>query len=48
MLRLMESLEHSLEVARHEGGAGGIGAGTQDLAQLVLVGGNEWPLKMMA
>jgi len=29
MLRLMEELEHALEVARHAGGAGGIGAGTQ-------------------
>ncbi|KAF5842824.1 hypothetical protein DUNSADRAFT_4708 [Dunaliella salina] len=37
MLRLMETLEHTLEHARHEGGAGGIGAGTQDLAQLVLI-----------
>jgi hypothetical protein len=29
MLRLMEALGHILDVARHEGGAGGIGAGTQ-------------------
>lgn len=37
MTRLVEALDHMLDVARHAGGAGGIGAGTQDLAQLVLV-----------
>lgn len=29
MLRLVEGLEHMLDVARHAGGAGSIGAGTQ-------------------
>jgi hypothetical protein len=29
MLRLVEALDHMLDVARHQGGAGGIGAGTQ-------------------
>ncbi|GFH30001.1 VWFA domain-containing protein, partial [Haematococcus lacustris] len=37
MLRLMEALDNMLDSARHQGGAGGIGAGTQDLAQLVLI-----------
>ncbi|KAG2499138.1 hypothetical protein HYH03_002721 [Edaphochlamys debaryana] len=37
MLQLMESLDPMLDAARHSSGAGGIGAGTQDLAQLVLV-----------
>jgi midasin len=48
MLRLMETLEHTLEVARHEVGAGGIGAGTQDLAQLVLVSAEECWAKVMS
>jgi hypothetical protein len=29
MLSLVEALDHMLDVARHQGGAGGIGAGTQ-------------------
>eukprot|EP00198_Chlamydomonas_reinhardtii_P014222 XP_001703559.1 predicted protein [Chlamydomonas reinhardtii] len=37
MLQLMASLDHILASARHSSGAGGIGAGTQDLAQLVLI-----------
>lgn len=37
MLQLMGSLDHMLATARHSSGAGGIGAGTQDLHQLVLV-----------
>ncbi|EFJ44763.1 hypothetical protein VOLCADRAFT_121252, partial [Volvox carteri f. nagariensis] len=37
MLQLMASLDHMLAAARHSCGAGGIGAGTQDLAQLVLI-----------
>ncbi|GIL72549.1 hypothetical protein Vretifemale_2893, partial [Volvox reticuliferus] len=37
MLQLMASLDHMLATARHSCGAGGIGAGTQDLAQLVLI-----------
>lgn len=37
MLQLVASLEHMLASARHGVGAGGIGAGTQDLSQLVLV-----------
>lgn len=37
MVQLMTSLTHLLDVARHRSGAGGIGVGTQDLHQLVLV-----------
>lgn len=37
MLQLMDGLGHMLDSARHSAGAGGIGAGTQDLAQLVLI-----------
>lgn len=37
MLQLMASLDHMLDAARHRAGAGGIGVGTQDLHQLVLV-----------
>ncbi|GLI68780.1 hypothetical protein VaNZ11_013272, partial [Volvox africanus] len=37
MLQLMASLDHMLATARHSCGVGGIGAGTQDLAQLVLI-----------
>lgn len=37
MLALMESLDALLEGARHRAGAGGIGVGTSDLQQLVLV-----------
>ena len=32
-----QSLGHLLDVARHQGGSGGIGAGTSDLCQLVLI-----------
>ncbi|MEW5303413.1 MAG: hypothetical protein WDW36_006109 [Sanguina aurantia] len=37
MAELMEALSVTLESARHRSGAGGIGAGTQDMAQLVLI-----------
>jgi midasin len=35
--QLMEGLGHMLDQARHSIGAGGIGAGTQDLNQLVII-----------
>ncbi len=35
--QLMSSLGHLLDVARHASGSGGIGAGTQDLSQLVII-----------
>ncbi|KAK9809153.1 hypothetical protein WJX72_010301 [[Myrmecia] bisecta] len=37
MVELLTSLMAMLEAARHRSGAGGIGAGTQDLHQLVLI-----------